>query len=150
MFYATDTWADGKDEDGVECFALRTEVPTRAGPETRYRPMGRQLPVSIEQFLLRWFALHSTLGDWDRRIIHSLEISASKGTMKMSQTALAELAIRTELSRSRTGETPPNVSWPDVVDMEMLKRRNWQSAISSFWSCITAAGCIYHPAYDKD
>ena len=117
LYYADDTWADERETTGGEVFLVGEIDESMDGPETWYSTQDRPLPKCVEQFVLNWLVKNATMKDWDVGIMQALELIASQGTKRMSQAALAELAMRQEEACMRTGETPSQISWSVSADM---------------------------------
>ena len=119
LYYASGEWADERerDSDGQEILVEDTEVVQTEDPVAWYRTQDRPLPPNLAQFVLNWLVMNADMEDWDAGIIQALEILIAKGTKKMSQTALAELAVRQGEMHIRTGEAESAISWAEITDM---------------------------------
>ena len=74
MYYADDTWADGRGAVGDEVFCNDEEAENGDWHETWYRTQDRTLPKCIDQFVMNWLVENSKTKGWDAGIIQALEI----------------------------------------------------------------------------
>ena len=116
LYYAKDDWEDVMESNGTAVFGEGIQ-PGERGPETWYRTLGRQLPKSIQLFFLNWLDTNAKSDDWDSELMASLQVAVDKGTKKMSQTALVELAARNAAESGRTGEQRIPIYWPDALNL---------------------------------
>lgn len=61
--------------------------------------------------------MNADMKEWASGIVQALEILVAEGAERMSQSALAELAVRQEDMHIRTGESGSAIRWNALTDM---------------------------------